>query len=114
MTFNSGDKVKVRRGHIQHDLEKTVAGTVISSTTYDCLVQFRVTRQQLNACGWSYDHRDGSYYMVHRNYNAESLLKIVELTVAETAELKVLKAKTDRSPVEDYILFGLESEDEFA
>jgi hypothetical protein len=110
-SFSAGDKIEII-GRTLRSPENGLVGEVLEASQYsECLIEFRLTCNQYRSTGWSYDDRQGDVYVVKRWYDNQHLRihrpKKV-LTSQEKTERDALKAKANRSPVEDFILFGLE------
>jgi hypothetical protein len=112
MPLKIGNKVRVRKQSITHNLELEIWGKINSITgrgdAAECIVEFKLTREQIYSLGWSQASREGELYVTRRYYFLNDLVLTRVLTEAEEAELVVLKAKANRSPVEEYLIHSME------
>ena len=112
MAFAVGRAAQVR----DQNTGRWYTGKIVDSDDYESHVEIRITRQQARAADWHYSEVDenGKYivHLYHRNDDKENfrVTREVPLTAEQKAEIATLKAKTNRSPVEEYMLSSLEEE----
>jgi hypothetical protein len=113
MSFEIGMKVKIRENNICSSVERELVGIVIKYVREwnEVKVEFKLTLEQLRRTGnWPRTRVKDDHCIVQRTYAATQIMIVKTLTNEEQLEFARLKGKTNRSPVEEFILFGLEQE----
>jgi hypothetical protein len=120
-----GDRVKIADRHLvtQSVKDLNLIGTVVHTNSVSAAVGFSLTTEQFRIISQNWRNEGSPCAQEFQSLNIEQgkwcrswifpdndlILADRHLTDEEQNLLTELKAKKDRSPVDDFILFGLES-----